>query len=107
MNQSLNLLEKPTTGDIIYRDDSILEDSLNLFQYRSKVGMVFQHFNLFNNLNVLENCMTGQINVLKVSKEEAEKRALHFLEEVGMGQFIHARPAQLSGGQKQRVAICA
>lgn len=101
----LNLLEKPTTGDIIYRDDSILEDSLNLFQYRSKVGMVFQHFNLFNNLNVLENCMTGQINVLKVSKEEAEKRALHFLEEVAMGQFIHARPAQLSGGQKQRVAI--
>ncbi|HJB22739.1 MAG TPA: amino acid ABC transporter ATP-binding protein [Candidatus Jeotgalibaca pullicola] len=101
----LNLLEKPTTGDVLYRNESILSESLNLFKYRSKVGMVFQHFNLFNNLNVLENCVTGQVTVLKASKEEAEKRALRFLEEVGMAQFIHARPSQLSGGQKQRVAI--
>lgn len=101
----LNLLEKPTTGTIQYRDQNVLDAKLNLFHYRSKVGMVFQQFNLFNNLDVLENCTTGQINVLKTNKDEAEKRALHFLKEVGMEAYIHARPAQLSGGQKQRVAI--
>ncbi|MGP6139794.1 MULTISPECIES: amino acid ABC transporter ATP-binding protein [unclassified Jeotgalibaca] len=101
----LNLLEKPTTGEIHYRDQNVLDPSLNLFHYRSKVGMVFQQFNLFNNLDVLTNCTTGQINVLKTDKEEAKKRAIHFLEEVGMESYIHARPAQLSGGQKQRVAI--
>lgn len=101
----LNLLEKPTTGEIYYKNQNILENQMNIFQYRSKVGMVFQQFNLFKNLNILENCVVGQTNVMKTSKEEAEKKALHFLQEVGMEQFIHARPAQLSGGQMQRVAI--
>lgn len=101
----LNLLEKPTTGEIDYRGTSILNPRMNLFQYRSKVGMVFQQFNLFNNLDVLTNCTTGQMNVMKTEKEEAKQRALSFLEEVGMAAYIHARPSQLSGGQKQRVAI--
>ncbi|UJF16677.1 amino acid ABC transporter ATP-binding protein [Jeotgalibaca sp. MA1X17-3] len=101
----LNLLEKPTTGEIYYKNQNILENQMNIFQYRSKVGMVFQQFNLFKNLNVLENCVVGQTNVMKISKKEAENKALHFLQEVGMEPFIHARPAQLSGGQMQRVAI--
>ena len=101
----LNLLEKPTTGAINYRGTNILNQDLNVFQYRSKVGMVFQQFNLFNNLDVLTNCLTGQINVMKTDKAEAKQKALSFLEEVGMAAYINARPAQLSGGQKQRVAI--
>lgn len=101
----LNLLEKPTTGEISYQGKSILDERMDLYQYRSKVGMVFQQFNLFNNMDVLQNCMIGQMNVLKRDKKEAEERALHFLREVGMDPFIHARPQQLSGGQKQRVAI--
>lgn len=101
----LNLLEQPTTGTVLYRDKNIEESGLDLFHYRSKVGMVFQQFNLFNNLDVLENCTTGQVNVLKTEKEEAKKRALRYLNEVGMDTYINARPAQLSGGQKQRVSI--
>lgn len=101
----LNLLEQPTTGAIFYRGKNILEAGMDLFQYRSKVGMVFQQFNLFNNLDVLANCTTGQINVLKTEKDQAQKRAIEYLEEVGMAAYIHARPTQLSGGQKQRVAI--
>lgn len=101
----LNLLEQPTTGAIYYRGKNILEAGMDLFQYRSKVGMVFQQFNLFNNLDVLANCTTGQINVLKTEKDQAQKRAIEYLEEVGMAAYIHARPTQLSGGQKQRVAI--
>lgn len=101
----LNLLEKPTSGAIQYREQNILDPKLNLFQYRSKVGMVFQQFNLFDNLDVLTNCTTGQINVLKADKEEAKQRAISFLKEVGMAEYINARPSQLSGGQKQRVAI--
>lgn len=101
----LNLLEQPTTGTVLYRDKNIEESGLDLFHYRSKVGMVFQQFNLFNNLDVLENCTTGQVNVLKTEKEEAKKRALRYLTEVGMDTYINARPSQLSGGQKQRVAI--
>lgn len=101
----LNLLEQPTTGAIYYRGKNILEAGMDLFQYRSKVGMVFQQFNLFNNLDVLANCTTGQINVLKTEKDQAQKRAIEYLEEVGMAAYIHARPSQLSGGQKQRVAI--
>lgn len=101
----LNLLETPTSGEIHYRKQNIQDKQLNVYQYRSKVGMVFQQFNLFNNMNILENCMTGQMNVLKKSKEEARERALHFLLEVGMEPFIEAKPSQLSGGQKQRVAI--
>lgn len=101
----LNLLEKPTSGKIYYQEQDVLTQKMNVYQYRSKVGMVFQQFNLFNNLNVLNNCTAGQINVLKTDKHTAEERAIHFLKEVGMDPFIHARPAQLSGGQMQRVAI--
>lgn len=101
----LNLLEKPTSGHVLYNDTDILEGKFDIYHYRSKVGMVFQQFNLFNNLNVLENCVTGQVTVLKRNRKEAEKNAVHYLQEVGMDQYINARPAQLSGGQKQRVAI--
>ena len=100
----INLLEKPTAGEILYNGKNIVT-SHNTHQYCSKVGMVFQQFNLFNNLNVLDNCVLGQMKVLKVNRAEAEKRAKHYLEQVGMLQFINARPRQLSGGQKQRVAI--
>lgn len=101
----LNLLETPTTGDILYHGDNIVGTKVNAPKYRSRVGMVFQSFNLFNNMNVLENCMVGQTRVLKKSKEEARKNALYYLEKVGMAPYINAKPRQLSGGQKQRVAI--
>lgn len=101
----INLLEKPTKGKIIYQGENVLEKGYNLPKYRTHLGMVFQSFNLFNNLNVLENCITGQVTVLKRKREEAKKIALKNLEKVGMARFVQARPAQLSGGQKQRVAI--
>jgi putative lysine transport system ATP-binding protein len=101
----INLLEKPTSGKILYNQENVLERGYNLPKYRTNLGMVFQSFNLFNNMNVLENCMSGQTTVLKRNKEEAKKVALENLEKVGMERFIDARPAQLSGGQKQRVAI--
>lgn len=101
----VNILEKPTGGEIIYNGENILDDKHNIFKYRSKVGMVFQHFNLFNNHNILNNCIVGQMKVLGRSKAEAEKVAMKYLNTVGMGNYINARPKQLSGGQKQRVAI--
>lgn len=101
----VNLLEQPTSGEILYNGKNILDSDTNIYQYRTHLGMVFQQFNLFNNLNVLENCTVGPIKVLKKSKEEAERIAKSFLEKVGMGAYINARPRQLSGGQKQRVAI--
>ena len=101
----LNLLETPTSGEILYNNESILGKSFNVNAYRTKVGMVFQSFNLFNNMDVLHNCMLGQTTVLKRSKEEAEKISLEYLEKVGMGMFAHAKVTSLSGGQKQRVAI--
>lgn len=101
----INLLEIPTTGEILYHDTDITDHKMNAPQYRTRVGMVFQNFNLFNNMTILENCMVGQIKVLKKSKEEAHKNALSYLEKVGMAPYIHAKPRQLSGGQKQRVAI--
>ena len=101
----VNLLEKPTSGEIYYDDQNILEHDKSIYEYRTHVGMVFQQFNLFNNLNVLENCIVGPMKVLKKSKEEAEKIAKVFLEKVGMAAYINAKPRQLSGGQKQRVAI--
>ena len=101
----VNLLEKPTSGEIYYDDQNILEHDKSIYEYRTHVGMVFQQFNLFNNLNVLENCIVGPMKVLKKSKEEAENIAKEFLEKVGMAAYINAKPRQLSGGQKQRVAI--
>lgn len=101
----INLLEKPTGGEIMYNGENILAPKYNLPKYRTNVGMVFQSFNLFNNMNVLENCMSGQTTVLKRNKDEARKVALENLEKVGMERYIEAKPSQLSGGQKQRVAI--
>lgn len=101
----VNLLEKPTSGEILYNGKNILDEDTNIYEYRTHLGMVFQQFNLFNNLNVLENCTVGPIKVLNKSKEEAEKIAKGFLEKVGMSAYLNARPRQLSGGQKQRVAI--
>lgn len=105
MLRCMNLLETPSSGDILYMGESILDKKFDIAKYRAKVGMVFQQFNLFNNMSVLENCVLGQMKVLKRGREEAEKTASEYLNRVGMGAFIKARPAQLSGGQKQRVAI--
>jgi len=101
----VNLLEKPSGGKIIYKGKNILDDMHDVRAYRTKLGMVFQQFNLFNNHDVLGNCMVGQIKVLKRSKEEAKEVAMKYLQVVGMERFINAKPRQLSGGQKQRVAI--
>lgn len=101
----VNLLEKPTGGEIIYNGENILDDKHDIYKYRTKLGMVFQQFNLFNNHNVLSNCVVGQMKVLGRSREEAEKVAMKYLEIVGMSNYINAKPKQLSGGQKQRVAI--
>lgn len=101
----LNLLEDPTDGDILFHGDSILAKKFDQNKFRAKVGMVFQQFNLFDNMNALENCIVGQTKILKRSKEEAHKIALANLEKVGMAPYRDARPEQLSGGQKQRVAI--
>lgn len=101
----INMLETPTRGEIVYNGKRILETGKDIALYRTKVGMVFQQFNLFNNMTVLENCMVGPVKVLKLAKETARKNAMRFLDKVGMAQYINAKPAQLSGGQKQRVAI--
>ncbi len=101
----LNLLEEPTGGDILFHGESILTGSMKYNKYRTKVGMVFQQFNLFKNKNALQNCMIGQIEVLGRSEAEAERIALENLENVGMDPYREARPHQLSGGQQQRVAI--
>ena len=100
----LNLLETPSGGEILFHGQNIGE-SANIPAYRTKVGMVFQSFNLFSNLTVLENCMLGQRKALKRSKAEAEQKALFYLEKVGMAEYVNAKPSQLSGGQQQRVAI--
>ncbi|AWE07464.1 ABC transporter [Lysinibacillus sp. 2017] len=101
----INLLETPTAGEIIYNGENILNDAHDIENYRTHLGMVFQQFNLFNNLNVLGNCTVGQQKVLKRSKEAAEQNAMKYLELVGMAQYKNAKPRHLSGGQKQRVAI--
>ncbi len=105
MLRCLNLLEEPSSGDIVYHGKSIMGSGFDLRLYRSKVGMVFQSFNLFNNLTVLENCTIGQTAVLNRSESEAREKALFVLEQVGMRQYADAKPEQISGGQQQRVAI--
>ncbi len=101
----LNLLETPTSGEIFYHGKNVVGRGVNAPAYRSHVGMVFQSFNLFNNMTVLENCIVGQMKVLKKSREEARQNAMYYLEKVGMSPYINALPRQISGGQKQRVAI--
>ena len=101
----INMLEDATDGNIFFHGKNVLKGEVNEDKYRTKVGMVFQSFNLFNNLDVLENCIVGQTCVLKRNKEEAKKIAMEYISKDGMSQYIKAKPRQLSGGQKQRVAI--
>ena len=101
----INLLETPSSGEIRFHGNDVTAGKLNANAYRAKVGMVFQSFNLFNNMTVLENCMVGQVKVLKRSKQAARENALKYLEQVGMLPYVNAKPRQISGGQKQRVAI--
>ena len=101
----INLLELPTSGQILYHGRDVAARGVKAPEYRSHVGMVFQSFNLFNNMTVLENCIVGQVKVLRRSREEARQHALQYLEKVGMTPYINAKPRQISGGQKQRVAI--
>ena len=112
----INLLETPSDGHILFHGQDMAGRHTNAAAYRAKVGMVFQSFNLFNNMTVLQNCMVGQIKVLKKKPDEAREMALRYLRQVGMAPYINARPqqlsggadaypSQLSGGQKQRVAI--
>ena len=101
----INLLETPTSGEILFHGQNVAARGTDPCAYRTKVGMVFQSFNLFNNMTVLENCMVGQVKVLKKSKEEARENAMKYLDQVGMAPYINAKPRQISGGQKQRVAI--
>ena len=101
----INQLEEPTSGKIIFEGKNMLDKDADIRKIRTKMGMVFQSFNLYSNMNVLKNCTVGPIKILKKSKEEAEETALRYLEEVGMSEYVNAMPSQLSGGQKQRVAI--
>jgi putative lysine transport system ATP-binding protein len=101
----INKLERQTAGKVMFHSKEVLDVQREINEYRSKVGMVFQSFNLFNNMTVLENCMICTRKVLHISKAEAFERAITHLKEVGMAPYINAKPGQLSGGQKQRVAI--
>lgn len=101
----INYLEQPTDGEVLYRGRKLTDAFKKMAVFRTKVGMVFQSFNLFNNMTVLENCTVGQVKVLDTGKEEARIRALKYLKYVGMDGYVNAKPHQLSGGQKQRVAI--
>jgi len=103
--RSINLLETPTAGKILFHGQNVLAPKYNIAEYRTHLGMVFQSFNLFDNLNVLQNVMVGPTVVLKMNKKTARRAALANLQKVDMDSFINAKPNQLSGGQKQRVAI--
>ena len=105
MLRCINLLETPTGGKIYYEGKDIESPEVKLTEYRAKVEMVFQQFNLFNNMTALNNCVKPQTIVLKRDRAEAEKIAKEFIEKVGMGAYVNAKPSQLSGGQKQRIAI--
>ena len=101
----LNELEEPNSGEIIFEGVNLLDAKININQLRQEIGMVFQNFNLFENLDVLENCLIAPTKVLHLDKKSAEKRAIKHLHAVGLSDFIHADTRSLSGGQKQRVAI--
>lgn len=101
----LNLLEEPNSGEIIFEGKNILDKDIDANNHRKNLGMVFQQFNLFDNMDVLKNCTIGQTKVLNKDIEKAKERALYYLELVGMDAYQNAKPSQLSGGQKQRVAI--
>ncbi len=101
----INLLETPSGGEVLFHGQNVTGRGFKAPSYRARVGMVFQSFNLFNNLTVLENCTIGQVKVLKKSREKARESAMVYLEKVGMAPYINAKPRQISGGQKQRVAI--
>lgn len=103
--RSLNLLEMPTSGEILFEGKAITDPKSDINMYRQKIGMVFQHFNLFANKTILDNMTLAPIKVLKKSKEEAEKEAMELLARVGLAEKAKVYPAQLSGGQKQRIAI--
>ena len=103
--RSLNLLETPTDGEIIFEGTNITDKKLNINQYRQNIGMVFQHFNLFPNMTILKNMTIAPMKLKHMSKEDAEKMAMEYLERVGLADKAHAYPNQLSGGQKQRIAI--
>ena len=105
MLRCVNLLEEPTGGRIVFEGRDIMEKEMKVSEFRTKVEMVFQSFNLFNNMNALANCVCPQVTVLKRPRAEAEKIAKEYLAKVGMSAYLNARPGQLSGGQKQRVAI--
>ena len=105
MLRCINLLEEPSGGEILYKGNNITDKNFDICSYRATVCMVFQQFNLFNNMTALENCIRPQKVVLKRNKEEAREIAISNLEKVGMGAYVNAKPNQLSGGQKQRVAI--
>lgn len=103
--RSLNLLEIPTEGHIMFDGEDLTDPKLNINAHRQKMGMVFQHFNLFNNMNIIKNMTIAPMKLLKKSKEEAEAKAMELLKTVGLEDRAQAYPSQLSGGQKQRVAI--
>ena len=101
----INLLETPTEGDVIFEGKSVMKAGKDINVLRERIGMVFQQFNLFGNMDVLNNCVTGQMKVLHRTREESVENAMKYLQKVGMDAYINAKPRQLSGGQKQRVAI--
>jgi len=103
--RSLNLLERPTSGQILFEDQDITDRSTNINKLRQKMGMVFQHFNLFPHLTILRNMTIAPMKLNGLSKEDAEKKALELLARVGLEDRAYAYPSQLSGGQKQRIAI--
>ena len=105
MLRCINLLEMPTGGQIFFEGQDITAKGVKLTEYRTRVGMVFQSFNLFENMSALANCVKPQMIVLKRSREEAERIAREYIDKVGMSAYINAKPSQLSGGQKQRIAI--
>lgn len=103
--RSLNLLEEPTSGTITFEGQNITDPKVNINRYRQKIGMVFQHFNLFPHMTILKNMTLAPIKLLGLSKEQAEAEAMELLERVGLKEKAYAYPSQLSGGQKQRIAI--